>query len=207
MQQSSSTGIIRARREVNRRVLNKYSLEHVKGHQDRTDRAEELLLEARLNVECDEMAKDAVRESMTRQLRHKTQELPLEKACVFIASRKQTSDSKKDLKKQIGAVQAKAYYTSRESRKGGMNAGTFDTIAWDDTEAALEGTSKMFKMWYAKQGSGFCGVGYWTSKWEGNGDSRYQSCRKLNERADHLRQSTNKARTAVFIDQINLIEE
>ena len=54
----------------------------------------------------------------------------------------------------------KAYYTSRESSKGGMNAGTFDTITWDDTEAALEGTSNMFKMWYAEQGSGFHGVGY-----------------------------------------------
>ena len=164
-------------------------------------------MEARLNVECNEMAKDAVRESMTRQLRHKTQELPLEKACVFIAGRKQTSDPKKDLKKQIEAVQAKAYYTSRESRKGGMNAGTFDTIAWDDTEAALEGTSKMFKMWYAKQGSGFCGVGYWTSKWEGNGDSRCPSCRTLNEKANHLNQCPNKARTAVFTDQVTQIEE
>ena len=48
---------------------------------------------------CGEMAKDAVRESMTRKLRHKTQELPLEKACVFIVGRKQTSAPKKDLKK------------------------------------------------------------------------------------------------------------
>ena len=45
------------------------------------------------------MAKDAVRESMTRKLRHKTQELSLEKVCVFIAGRKQMSDPKKDLKK------------------------------------------------------------------------------------------------------------
>ena len=51
-----------------------------------------------------------------------------------------------------------------------MDAETFDTITWNDVEAALKGTSKMFKMWYAKQGSGFCGVGYWTSKWERNSD-------------------------------------
>ena len=78
---------------------------------------------------------------MARQLRHKTKKLPLEKACIFITGRKHTSDPKKDLKKQIGAVQAKAYYTSRGSKKGGMDAETFDTIAWDDTETALEGTS------------------------------------------------------------------
>ena len=44
-------------------------------------------------------------------------------------------------------------------------------IAWNDVEAALKRTSKMFKIWYAKQGSGFYGMGYCTSKWEGNGDS------------------------------------
>ena len=57
---------------MNRLVLNKCSLEHVKGHQDRRARTEDLLLEAHLNVECDEMAKDVVRESMKRKLRHKT---------------------------------------------------------------------------------------------------------------------------------------
>ena len=71
----------------------------------------------------------------------------------------------------------------------------------------MKGTSKMFKMWYAKQGSGFCGVGDWTSKWEGNEESRCPSYRKLNERADHLNQCTNKARTVVFTDKINLIEK
>ena len=45
-----------------------------------------------------------------------------------------------------------------------MRAEVFDTVAWDDISKALEGISKMFKMWYAKQGLGYCGVGYWTSK-------------------------------------------
>ena len=70
---------------MNRLALNKYSLEHVKGHQYRTARAKDLSLKARLNVECDEMTKDAFRGSMIRELRHKAQELTLEKACVFIA--------------------------------------------------------------------------------------------------------------------------
>ena len=69
---------------------------------------------------------------------------------MFIAGRKQTSDPKKDLKRQIGMIQANAYYTSRETRKGGMVAETFDTIAWNNVEAALKGTCKMFKIWCAK---------------------------------------------------------
>ena len=88
-----------------------------------------------------------------------------------------------------------------------MDAEVFEMIAWNDREAALKGTSEMFKMWYAKQGSGFYGVGYLTSKCEGNVVSQCPSCRKLNERADHLNQCKNEARTAVFMDQINLIEE
>ena len=101
---------------MNKRAHNKYSLEKVRGHQDRTTRVEDLSLEARLNVECDKMAKEAVRGPMTREPRDKRQQLPLVKVCVFIAGRKQTSDPMKDLKRQIGTVHAKAYYSSREKK-------------------------------------------------------------------------------------------
>ena len=95
---SSNADTRRALREANRRTRNKYSLKHVKGHQDRTARVEDLLLEARLNVKCDEMTKEAVRGSMTRELRDKRQQLPLENVCVSIAGRKQTPDPKNELK-------------------------------------------------------------------------------------------------------------
>ena len=101
---------------------------------------------------------------------------------MFIVGKKQTLDPKKHLKRQIGTIQAKAYYTGREKRKGGMDAEVFDMISWDDVESALKGTSKMFKMRHAKQESGFCGLGYWTSNWEKNGDSQCPSCRKLMKR-------------------------
>ena len=45
-----------------------------------------------------------------------------------------------------------------------MNAEVFGVIVWEDVESALKGTNKLFKMWHAKQGSGFCEVGYLTSK-------------------------------------------
>ena len=45
---SSNAGINRAIREVDRRARNKYSLEHVRGHHDRTARFEDILLEAQL---------------------------------------------------------------------------------------------------------------------------------------------------------------
>ena len=44
--------------------------------------------------------------------------------------------------------------------KGGMDADVFDMISQNHVEAVLKGASKMLKILYTKQGSGFCGVGY-----------------------------------------------
>ena len=54
---------------------------------------------------------------MTRELRDERQQLPLEKAGLFIAGRKQTLDPKKDLRQEIGTIQAKAYHISRKKGK------------------------------------------------------------------------------------------
>ena len=107
------------------------------------------------------MAKGAVKGSMIKNQRKEKQKLSLENMCVFVAGRNQTSDPEKDLKQQIGTLQARAYYTRREKRKGGMDAKIFGMVAWDGIKTALKGASKMFKMWHAKEGFGFCGVGYY----------------------------------------------
>ena len=86
-------------------------------------------------------------------------------------------------------------YAERPASKKGTRPEIFDTIAWKDVTKALEGRSKMFKMWYAKQGSGFCGVGYWTSKWEKTKTTTWEeemeaswcpSCGCVQEKAAHL---------------------
>ena len=46
---------------MNKQATNKYQLEHVKGHQDRCKKRKDPILEARLNIKCDGMAKGAVR--------------------------------------------------------------------------------------------------------------------------------------------------
>merc|ERR1711966_181777 len=111
------------------------------------------------------MAKHAVRASVKPGMGPTGQTLPLEKCSVFVGEEKQTSDPKEAIKKMVERDAAREYYASRPAQKGGMRKEVFDTVAWDDVEEALKERSKMFKMWYAKQGSGYCGVGYWTSKW------------------------------------------
>ena len=78
------------------------------------------------------------------------QTLPLEKACVFVAGDKQTSDPRNAIKQEVGGKYARNYYAERPASKGGMRREIFDTIAWKDVTKALEGRSKMFKMRYAK---------------------------------------------------------
>ena len=84
--------------------------------------------------------------SVTKNLREGKQQLPLYNVCVFFAVRKQIVDPRKDLKQQIGTVQAQAFCISREKRKRGMDAETFDMVSWDDIESVLKGTSRMLKM-------------------------------------------------------------
>ena len=104
-------------------------------------------------------------------------------------------------------MQAWAYYTHQEKRKRGVDAENFDIVACDNVETVLKRTSKMFKMWHAKQGSGFCSVRYWRSKWGKDGESSRLSCRRWNETADHLNRYHNESRGKVFMDHIALIEQ
>ena len=83
---------------------------------------------------------------------------------MFIGGEKQTSDPKEAIKQMVGREALREYYASRPAQKGGMRRDVFDTVAWGDVAEALPERSNMFKMWYAKQDSGFCGVGYWASK-------------------------------------------
>ena len=55
------------------------------------------------------MAKGAVRYAAQDPNRDWRQKLPLEFACVYIGGKKQTSDPRKDLKKQIGEQTAKEF--------------------------------------------------------------------------------------------------
>jgi len=171
---------------VNKRAVNNYQLEHVKDHQDWTKRRKDLSLEARLNIECDDMAKGAVQNTAQDPDRDWRQKLPLEYASVYIGGKKQTSDPRKDLKKQIGEQAAKEFYTTREKSKGGMDKETFSSIAWEDIDAAMKGSSKMCRLWYAKQGCGYCGVGHWTSIYQPGTDDRCSSCYQLDKTADRL---------------------
>ena len=204
---SRNPDVRRSLREVNKQATNKYQLEHVKGHQDRCKKQKNLTLEARLNIECDGMTKGAVRSAAQDPVRDWRQKLPLEYASVYTRGRNQTSDARNDLKQQIGKQNAKHFYTSRERSKGGMDEPTFSLIAWDDIDTAMRGSGKMYCLWYSKQGSGYYGVGHWTSRYKKGTNDRCPSCYQLDETADHLDRCKHAARTSIFEEQVYFINQ
>ena len=116
----------------------------------------------------------------------------------------------------VGEKATRDYYVGRSAQKGVMRHEVFDTVVWGDVAAALNERSKKFKMWYAKQGLGFCGVGYWMSKWEKTEkttkeeeieSSRCPSYGMRQEKAAHLNRCKNSSRRAVFERQVQVLEE
>ena len=112
----------------------KHSRHHVKAHQYDYKRQSQLSLATQLNCECDDMAKDAVKESrvaldddgLVKDSR--TDRLPLEMAFLMIGTIKQTTDVAKDLRYLIGKSRAKPLMT----KTGVMSAEAFDLVQWDD---------------------------------------------------------------------------
>ena len=124
-----------------------------------------------------------------------------------MAGERKTSDPREFIMQDVRGRKTKEYYAERLASKGGARPEIFDTVAWDNVAKALEGTSKIYKMWYAKQGLRFSGIGHWTSKWEKTDKttceeeieaSLYPSCGCVQKKAAHLNRCKNRSRRAVF---------
>ena len=57
---SNNADVHRALRKSNQLVASKYRLKHARGHQDGSKNFYDLPLEAKLNMECDSLAKEEV---------------------------------------------------------------------------------------------------------------------------------------------------
>ena len=101
---AKNADIQRVLRRIKARMKGKHSRHHVKAHQDNFRRRSQLSLATQLNCVCDDMAKDAVKESrvaldddgLVKDSR--TDRLPLEMASLMIGTIKQTTDVAKDLR-------------------------------------------------------------------------------------------------------------
>jgi len=192
---ASQADIKRAFRNVTNGLKATLVYEWVESHQDRYKLWWQLPIEQQLNCLCDDLAKAAVRSSISADRRRLQQQLPQESAAVFIAGMKQTSDVSKDVRYQLSLVDARRFYTSPigdrmpngRRRKGGLgwSAQSFDAVDWAVLDAVLDKKGQMYREWLAKQCSGFCGTQHMVSLWDSARDGKCPDCGQ-EERAIHL---------------------
>ncbi len=105
-----------------------------------------LPLEEQLNVICNELANGAVRHylSYSSPVSRKLQLLPLEKAAVFVGTKKMTMDVGPEVRFQLGKEDALKFYTLPVLLVGGVNKGglgwwrrRFKQVSWSTLELVL----------------------------------------------------------------------
>ena len=159
--------LLRALRSIKAKCPMEFCYSHVRAHQDRQAFWQTLLLIEQLNVQCDNLAGQAVVTWGTMEGHSiqspwdRLQLLPRECAMVFMDGTKLTSDVSDDVRHLLRQQAAWKFFTAPQRIVKGVNKGglgwtkhQFDSIDWDSLQAALRKKSNMFGIWYAKQSIG-----------------------------------------------------
>ncbi len=96
----SCANILRSLRNINDKLPLLTSYRHVKAHMDNSLTWDQMLLEMRLNCQCDALAKTSVEQAILRNIEgthYTTEMLPREHTAIFIGKTKNTSDPTKAL--------------------------------------------------------------------------------------------------------------
>ena len=75
---------------------------------------------------------------------------------------KQTTDVSTDVRYELGRVDVEKFYCMPVGNKGtgglGWAKDSFEVVDWPALDATLSSKGHMYKLWLAKQSSGFCGT-------------------------------------------------
>ena len=130
----------------------------------------------------------------------------------MVGGAKQTTDMSKGLKLVMGHQQARKTY-AMPNKKGKiiMETGVFDTVDWGAIKLSLSDKPQMYKLWYGKQCSGWCGTGnnlkHWQKEEDKEVDTRCPNCFAIDETADHLMSCRCKDRVQNLREHAEGIEE
>ena len=190
--------IFRALRSAKALLATSVTYDWVESHQDLLFEWEELSIEQQLNCMCDDMAKRAVQMGMMNPARDPRQQvLPHEKALLVINGCKQTSDVSAAARFELGLVEAEKFYVGELK----WDKAAFHAVDWQALDAALEPKGQMYKLWLAKQTSGFCGTQSMVSRWSDERDDKCPNCGQR-ETAAHLNRCPDEWRTRLFRDSV-----
>jgi hypothetical protein len=152
---------------------------HAYGHMDRMLEWVQLLLPQQLNCVCDTLAKRSVTATINHGYHDRPfQLLPKEDVALVIWGTKITGDISPHLRFHASKEVARRYLTSRSKDKWSNDR--FDSVDWEHLDLALKNKQDMYRIWWSKQHSGFCGTRVQMGRYSGDllPDERCPNCRR-----------------------------
>ena len=159
---------------------------------------EQLSQAEQLNCICDALAKDALDTGIREPHPPTPVMLPRERAAVFFSDGKATSDPADMLRTELGHREARKFLT----HEMGWTPLQFDLVAWKYLNATLLSKPLAFRLWLAKQHSGFCATGLMMKRCNMSEDDRCPSCWRRKERAEHLCKCPSAARSSLLEESV-----
>ena len=123
---------------------------------------------------------------------------------------KQTTDVSADVRYELGRVDVEKFYCMPVGNKGtgglGWAKDSSEAVDWPALDATLSSKGHMYKLWLAKQSSGFCGTQSMVAHWDRTRDGKCPNCQRR-ENAHHLNLCPNKDRTDLLFDMARDLEK
>ena len=152
---------------------------------------DDLTIKEQLNEHCDILAKSAIDRSLSpHNPPRPSQLLPQEGAAVIIGGIKATTDISRRARYTLCRVEAECFYVQELD----WPTTQFDLVEWDVFHATLDSKPQMYKIWLAKQASGFCPTQAMVSHWIKEHDNKCPNCGNR-ETANHFNLCPDENRT------------
>ena len=199
----SCSVVLRSFRDTKKTCRIPLRFAHVSAHMDEVLMWEQLSTAEQLNCMCDALSKEALGKGIRDITSPTTNMLPWELDAVFFSDGKATSDPAVMLRIELGHREARRFLTHGM----GWSPLQFDLVAWKHLDATLRSKPLAFRLWLAKQHSGFCATGIMMKQCKMSEDDRCPSCWRRKERAKHLYKCLSAARLALLEESVRDLEQ
>jgi hypothetical protein len=194
--------VLRYYKKLVRDAPYKCKMYHVFGHLDEILSISDLTTEELVNICCDQMAEEALRQS-TQSHRYISRVFPDEDLVYRVDGVKISGATTPAISRHWGDEQAREHYHS----KGIVDRDLFDEVYWDGIEQVMKQSPTMFGVWVTKQVSGFCGTNHMLNTIYGTEADICPNCSATPERATHIFACRDPGRSAVFYSSVDALLE
>jgi len=178
------------------------SFQYVAGHQDELSRFDDLPLLAKLNVQADSLAKQALHVLGSQSAPPLLSPLPGLAWTLAIESAPLSSHLRPSLLDHLSYTEATHYWIQKEQ----LTPQTVTQIDWSLLGTALRSCPPTYSMWLAKFASGHSAVGTTMARWKKWDSPRCPMCHTVDETTCHVLQCPDPIRTSKWTQTIDELQ-